>query len=247
MMDQRRESIDDFAGQTIVVTGAAGGVGREVATRLGARGGKLVLCDVVAAERTASANEGVKGIAAIHRLDSSDRASVEAVASGLGQVDVLVDTGGVCPRDDWMADDWDATFDHVINVNVRGPINLARAFMPPMMERGHGRIVLCGSLAGWTGGLRTSPHYAASKGGVHALVRWLATRATPKGVCVNGVAPGPVDSAMTEGQGYDPSLYPQKRMGQPSEVASLIAYLASPSGGFVSGSVVDCNGGIYFR
>lgn len=245
--DASKEGTDDFAGQTVVITGAAGGVGREVAKRLGARGGKLILCDVVPAERTASVNEGVKGIAATHQLDSSQRVQVEAVARAVGQVDVLVDTGGICPRDDWMADDWDAEFDRVINVNVRGPINLARAFMPPMMDRRYGRIVLCGSLAGWTGGLRTSPHYTASKGGVHGLVRWLATRATSQGVCVNGVAPGPVESGMTDGQGYQPELYPQKRMGQTFEVASLIAYLASPAGGFVAGSVVDCNGGIYFR
>src|SRR5690606_33277607 len=134
--------------------------------------------------------------------------------------------------DDWMAPDWDDAFDQVINVNVRGPINLVRAFLPGMSERKYGRIVLCGSIAGWAGGVRSSPHYAAAKGGVHCLVRWFAQRAIPHQVCVNGVAPGPVDSAMTLGQGYTPESFPLKRMGTSDELASLIGFLCSPGASY---------------
>jgi len=238
---------DSFAGQTVLVTGAAGGIGRSVAALLGALGARLVLCDAVPEARTADVNRGVPGVHSIHQLDVSSRQATQAMARAVGAIDVLTDTAGICPRDDWMDEDWDATFDRVINVNVRGPINLARAFMPGMVERKYGRIVLCGSLAGWTGGLRASAHYAAAKGGVHALVRWLAVRATPHGVCVNGVAPGPVASAMTDGQGYVPADYPMNRLGSPEEIAALIAFLSSRSCGYMAGSVVDVNGGVHLR
>ncbi len=247
MSEQFQRLQNDLAGQTVLVTGAAGGVGRAVAKLCGERGAKLVLCDVTSTEQTAAVNHGVEGVLAVHQMDCSVRAQVEKVASTVGAVDVLIDTAGICPRDDWMDEDWDRAFEQVINVNVRGPINLARAFMPGMIERKYGRIVLCGSLAGLNGGLRSSPHYVAAKGGVHALVRWLAMRATPHGVCVNGVAPGPVASSMTDGQAYALDSFPLKRLGTPEEVASMIGFLASPAASYVAGTVIDCNGGIYLR
>ncbi len=161
----------------------------------------------------------------------------------------LADTAGICPfEDDWMAPDWnEAAFMRVMQVNVLGPINLVRAVLPGMMERKHGRIALCGSIAGWTGGLRAGPHYSASKGGVHALVRWFAQRAAPHHVCVNGVAPGPIDTGMTTGQGYNGSEYPMQRMGEPEEIASMLTYLCSPAASFVSGAIMDVNGGTQMR
>lgn len=147
-----------------------------------------------------------------------------------------------------MAPDWnEAAFMRVMQVNVLGPINLVRAVLPGMMERKHGRIALCGSIAGWTGGLRAGPHYSASKGGVHALVRWFAQRAAPHHVCVNGVAPGPIDTGMTTGQGYNGSEYPMQRMGEPEEIAGMLTYLCSPAASFVSGAIMDVNGGTQMR
>lgn len=230
-----------------LVTGAAGGIGRHAARLLAASGAQVTLADVANAAVTKESNARWLPDAACIQCDSSDRAAVEDMAARLGPLDILVDAGGICPRDDWMAPDWDATFERVVNVNVRGPINLARAFMPGMIERKYGRIVLCGSLAGWTGGLITSPHYAAAKGGVHALVRWLACRATPHGVCVNGVAPGPVESDMTAGVPYDVAKYPQGRLGRTDEIAEVIAFLASPGASHIAGSVLDVNGGIFMR
>lgn len=237
----------DLAGQTMLITGAAGGIGRETARLCAAAGARLVLADVVPAERTAEVNADWAADARILQCDSSRREAVEAMAREIGPIDILADTGGVCPRDDWMAEDWDAAFDHVIDVNLRGPINLVRAFLPGMRERKYGRIVLCGSIAGWTGGVRSSPHYTAAKGGVHALVRWFAQRATADNVCVNGVAPGPVDSDMTVGQGYTPDVFPLKRMGRTDELANLIAFLCSPGASFIAGTVIDANGAVYMR
>ena len=146
-----------------------------------------------------------------------------------------------------MSPDWDEAFDRVMDVNVRGPINLVRAFMPGMIERRYGRIVLCGSIAGWAGGLMSGPHYVASKGGIHALVRWFAQQAVAHGVCVNGVAPGPVVTPMTHGAHHDLGRFPLGRLAEPKEVAHAMRFLCSRDASYVSGTVVDVNGGLYMH
>lgn len=234
-------------GQVAVITGAAGGIGHQVAQLLGEAGVRLHLLDIQDPATTRRVNEQVPQVASVHCCDTSKRAEVEATARALGDVDILVDTAGIWPRDDWMADDWDAAFDRVMNINLRGPINLARAFLPGMMQRRYGRVVLCGSIAGWTGGLMSSPHYVAAKGGVHALVRWFSQHGAPHRVCVNGVAPGPVATGMTQDAGHDLDKFPLKRIAHPQEVASAIAYLCSPGASFITGSIVDVNGGIHMR
>lgn len=238
---------EDFKGQQAVVVGAAGGIGHEVAALLGKAGVRLHLLDIQDTSTTRKANEGLSNIESVHRCDVSQRSQVDAIACALGPVDILVDAAGIWPRDDWMADDWDAAFDRVMDINLRGPINLVRAFLPSMMQRRYGRIVLCGSIAGWTGGLMSSPHYVASKGGVHALVRWFSQHGAPHQVCVNGVAPGPVTTGMTHDANHDLDKFPLKRIASPKEVAHAITYLCSPGASFVTGCIVDVNGGIYMR
>jgi NAD(P)-dependent dehydrogenase (short-subunit alcohol dehydrogenase family) len=159
----------------------------------------------------------------------------------------LIDTAAICPYDDWMAEGWDDTLDQVIRANVKGPINLTRAFLPGMIAATEGRIVLCGSVAGWMGGLRSAPHYVFSKGGVHAFVRWLAQRGAPHNVLVNGIAPGPVDTGMTSGKGYEPQRYPLKRLAIPEEIGATALFLCSAAGGYASGAIFDINGGTHFH
>jgi NAD(P)-dependent dehydrogenase (short-subunit alcohol dehydrogenase family) len=127
-------------------------------------------------------------------------------------------------------------------VNVLGAIRGARACLPGMIERRHGRIVLVGSVAGRMGGVLASAHYVASKGGLHALVKWLAQRDAPHGVLVNGNAPAIIDTATTRGQPLDPSRIPLDRKGQPDEVAWPIAFLCSKAASYICGSVLDVNG-----
>lgn len=234
-------------GHWAVIVGAAGGIGHEAARLLGNAGVRLHLVDIQDPAVTRKANDGVANIESVHRCDVSRRADVSALAAELGTVDVLVDSAGIWPRDDWNAEDWDAAFDHVMGVNVRGPINLVRAFLPGMVQQRYGRIVLCGSIAGWTGGLMSSPHYVAAKGGVHALVRWFSQHGAPHGVCVNGVAPGPVATGMTHDAGHDASKFPLGRIAEPAEVAHAIAFLCSPGASFITGTIVDVNGGIHMR
>ncbi|WP_238323266.1 SDR family NAD(P)-dependent oxidoreductase [Acidovorax sp. JHL-9] len=239
----------DLADARILISGAAGGIGVATARLCSSLGAQLVLVDVAPTAALEAVAEGIAGVESVHSCDSSDRSAVEDLVSRLPAISGLVDAAGISPYDDdWMADDWnDTAFQRVIQVNLLGPINLVRATLPAMVERKHGRIVLCGSIAGWSGGLRAGPHYAASKGGVHALVRWFSQRAVAHGVTVNGVAPGPVASGMTRNQGYDGASYPMRRMGEPDEIASAIAFLCSPGASYTSGAILDVNGGTYLR
>src|SRR5690606_7995894 len=138
-------------------------------------------------------------------------------------------------------------FRKVLEVNLIGPLNLARAVMTGMMERRKGRIVLVGSVAARSGGAAagTQAHYVAAKGGVHSLVRWLSRRAIGHNVLVNGIAPGPVDTRMNEGAGHDVRALPMGRMGHPDEIGWPIAFLCAPASSYISGAVLDVNGGTF--
>lgn len=239
--------VDALAGQRVLVTGASGGIGGAAAQCFAEAGARLILIDRQAPDLADDRFASARSTPLVLGCDTSDRSGVEELAMKCGPVDVLVDAAGIWPRDDWMSPGWDETFDRVMNVNVRGPINLVRAFMPGMIERRYGRIVLCGSLAGWAGGLMSSPHYVAAKGGVHALVRWFAQRSTAHQVCVNAVAPGPVRTGMTSDADYDLEAFPLGRLATPGEVAAMIAFLGSPAASYVSGTVIDVNGGRYMR
>jgi NAD(P)-dependent dehydrogenase (short-subunit alcohol dehydrogenase family) len=236
-----------LAGRRILITGAAGGIGGATARLSVGQGAKVVLVDVVDPDRIAASVGDLGGQAEFHQCDTSKLAAVKALAASVGPVYGLVDCAAICPEEDWLADDWDETLDKVIALNIKGPLNLTRAFFPGMTQRGEGRIVMLGSVAGWMGGVRSGPDYAFSKGGIHAFVRWLARRGAPHNVLVNGIAPGPIATGMIKGRGYDPAGYPLGRFGQPEEIAAAAVFLLSPGASFVNGSIVDVNSGIHYH
>ncbi|MBC7580671.1 MAG: SDR family oxidoreductase [Tardiphaga sp.] len=238
----------DLTGRRILISGAAGGIGRATARLCAKQGAQLVLIDIVSKQQIREhVGADIADRAEIHSLDTGSRPDVTALAQHIGAVYALIDTAAIAPHDDWMAEDWEEALDRVIRANIKGPINLSRAFLPGMMQAGEGRIVLCGSVAGWMGGLRTGPHYAFSKGGIHAFVRWLSRQGAPHNVLVNGIAPGPVETAMTEGKGYDTSLYPLKRMAKPEEIAATAVFLCGAGSGYASGAIFDINGATHFH
>lgn len=228
----------DLTGRRIVVTGAASGIGAAAAAVCVSQGASVVAVDAAPIPADAATTESVQ-------LDVRDRAAVEALAARLGPVDALVVSAATCPFDDWQDEGWDEVLDRVLDVNLKGAIHCARAFMPSMTARGSGRMVLVGSLAGKTGGLIAGAHYAASKGGLHALVKWLAQRGGPAGVLVNGVAPASIATPMMRGQTVDRQKIPLRRMGEPEEVAWPIAFLCSDAASYVCGTVLDVNGGVW--
>jgi 3-oxoacyl-[acyl-carrier protein] reductase len=119
--------------------------------------------------------------------------------------------------------------------------------MPKMMARKRGAIVIIGSLAGKTGGVAAAnqPHYVASKGAVHSVVRWLSRRAIGHGVNVNGIAPGPVKTNMNASLTFDLDSLPMRRLGLPEEIAWPSAFLCSSAASYISGVVLDVNGGTF--
>jgi 3-oxoacyl-[acyl-carrier protein] reductase len=229
-----------LAGRRVLITGAAAGIGAATARVCTWLGAVTVLVDIEDASALAAALPG----ASAHRADVASRRDMEAVVTATWPLDAVVANAAICPWDDWLEDSWDDNFARVMQVNLLGPVHLARTVLPRMAERGAGRIVLVGSLAGRSGGLIAGPHYVASKGGVHALVRWLARRAAPSGVVVNGVAPASVDTPLMQGQHVDLARIPLGRIGSPEEIAWPIAFLCSDAASYVCGAVLDVNGGV---
>jgi NAD(P)-dependent dehydrogenase (short-subunit alcohol dehydrogenase family) len=237
----------DLTGERILITGAAGGIGETTARVCAALGATLLLVDQRPSDGLARQLNEAGGDAQAFPCDVTSRSEVEALAASTGPVDALVLAAGICPWDDWQEPAWDEVFDEVIAVNLHGPIHCARAWLPGMIERRRGRMVLVGSVAGRIGGLVASAHYVASKAGLHALVKWLAKRGAPHGVLVNGVAPGPIETEMTRGQTFDLARIPLGRMGVADEIAWPIAFLCSPAAGYITGAVLDINGGLYMN
>jgi NAD(P)-dependent dehydrogenase (short-subunit alcohol dehydrogenase family) len=236
-----------LTGERILITGAAAGIGAATARVCASLGAALLLVDRAPSDGLARQLNEAGGDARAFECDVTSRAEVEALAASTGPVDALVLAAGICPWDDWQEPGWDEVFDQVIAVNLHGPIHCARAWLPGMIERRRGRMVLVGSVAGRIGGLVASAHYVASKGGLHALVKWLAKRGAPHGVLVNGIAPGPIDTDMTRGQTFDLARIPLGRMGVADEIAWPIAFLCSPAAGYITGAVLDVNGGLYMN
>jgi NAD(P)-dependent dehydrogenase (short-subunit alcohol dehydrogenase family) len=233
----------DLGGLRILVTGAAQGIGAATATLCASLGAEPILVDRESCAAVASA---IGGPVRAYRADVANRAEIERMAAEVGTVDALVLNAALCPfGEDWRAPEWDLRFERLMAVNVQGPIHLARAFLPGMIARRRGRIVLIGSLAGRMGGLIAGPHYVASKGAVHALVKWLARQAAPHGVLVNGIAPASVATPMMAGQPVDLERIPLGRMAAPEEIAAPVAFLCSPAASYICGAVLDVNGGVY--
>ena len=236
----------DLTGRRVLITGAADGIGAAAAQICARLGAEVVLVDIRDGEPVAEAIRRDGGTALAMTADASSRADVERIAADVWPIDALILNAALCPWDeDWQAPGWDASFEQVMAVNVLGPIHAARAFLPRMIECRSGRIVLVGSLAGRMGGLIAGPHYVASKGGVHALVKWLARQAGPHNVLVNGIAPASVNTAMMHDRPVDLARIPLGRKAEAEEIAWPIAFLCSDAASYVCGAVLDVNGGVY--
>ena len=254
MSSKNKELRFSLSDLNIVIIGAKLGIGASLATICAEQNANVILVDKDEPSELAE-NLRQKSIAEIitYACDISDREVVESLAAELSQRNYaphsLALTAGITYYNDWIETDsetWDQDVEQIFNVNLTGPINVARSFLPIMERNNWGRMVLVGSIAGRMGGLTSQPHYAASKGGVHSLTRWLASKYAPSGVLVNAVAPGPTKTRMTEGRSIDTSKLPLRRMLNPEDVAWPIAFLLSPAAAGMVGVVLDVNGGATF-
>lgn len=236
----------DLSRRNVLVIGAGGGIGRATAHVMAYQGARLTLADRGSPDDLAEEIVASGGDATAVACDVSERAAVDALVAEAGDLDALVYLAALCPwDDDWTDDTWDDVYGKVLDVNLRGAVFAARAAMTGMARRRAGRIVLVGSLAGKMGGLIAGAHYVASKGGLHALVKWLAQRGGPDNVLVNGVAPASTATPMMDGRTVDLSRIPLRRMSEPEEIAWPIAFLCSDAASYITGTVLDVNGGVY--
>jgi 3-oxoacyl-[acyl-carrier protein] reductase len=209
------------------------GLGAATAARLASDGVTVIRFDVA---------DGAE-----YTVDVSDSSSVNAAAAEVGAVDILVNCAGIVgpnkPLWEVTDDEWEKTF----AVNVRGIFTMCRAFVPGMRELGWGRIINFASIAGKDGNPNLAA-YSASKGAVIAMTKSLGKELATSGILVNAVAPAVIETPMNadntpEVLAYMTNLIPMKRVGRPSEVAELVAWLASESVSFSTGAVYDISGG----
>jgi 2-hydroxycyclohexanecarboxyl-CoA dehydrogenase len=242
-----------FDNEVVLVTGGASGIGLAAVQAFAARGADVLLADVNVApgEEAAKAATAAGGKVQFVRLDVTDKASILAcrdqVLAGRGHLDVLANVAGWGHIQPFVEND-DAFIDKVIALNLRGPIELTRAFFPSMLARKGGRIVNVASDAGRVGSLGETV-YSAAKGGVISFTKALAREGARHGVLANCVCHGPTDTPLLKSE---PEKFleafvkaiPLRRFGKASEVADAIVFLASARASYVTGQVLSVNGGI---
>lgn len=241
-------------GKGVIVTGAAGGIGRPVAEAFATAGARVMAVDVDA-ERAAEVVAGMDGGG--HVAVGADLADidghtvlVERAVDELGGLYVLANLAAVLRRrssiDEVTEDDWD--FQH--DINLKAAFFLCRAAGTAMVAAGKGgRIVTFTSQGWWTGGFGGSVAYAASKGGIVSMARGLARTYGPHGITVNSVSPGQVDTPMLL-TGLDPAIYkameaqtPLGYVAKPHELAGTVVFLASDHAGYITGATINISGG----
>jgi len=242
-----------WEGRVALVTGASRGIGRATARALAARGASVVAsargdhADAVAAEIQAAG-----GRAEARALDVTEPAAIEAtvaeVLSRYGRLDVLVNNAGIT-RDQLLLrlkrDDWDA----VLDTNLTAVAMLTRAVLKPMIKQRWGRIISLTSVVGQSGNAGQA-NYAAAKAGLIGFTKAVALEVASRGITVNAVAPGIIDTDMTRvlSQGAQEvwaDRIPLKRRGTPEDVAEAVVFLASDEASYITGHVLAVNGGMY--
>jgi 2-hydroxycyclohexanecarboxyl-CoA dehydrogenase len=241
-----------------VVTGAASGMGLAISQRLAGAGHRVALLDLDgdAAERAAAELRGSGASALAAKVDVSDRAAiddaVERVRAELGAIEILVTSAGMdafTPFMEITTEQWE----RILAVNLTGTFHCIQSVVPDMLAGGWGRIVTISSSSAQSGSPRMA-HYVASKGGVMGLTRALAAELGPKGITVNTIPPGAIETPMSRRAQSDGNLpdteiiakmIPVRRMGTADDVAAACAFLCSEDAGYITGQTINLNGGRY--
>lgn len=237
--------------RSVLITGAASGIGYETARRFAALADRVIACDVdrEGLERLKSECAGLQVYpTALDLADLRSFAAVEAAVCAAGGLDVLVNCAGVCsgtPLDAMDPGEWDRTY----AINIRGPFFLTQRLLPQM--RNGGCIVNVSSMAGFTGGIQSNPAYSSSKAAVTCTTKNLAKFCAPRGIRVNEVSPGTAQTQMTlnwlgeEGLRPFAERVPLGRVAVAGDIAGVILFLASEDAGFITGQSIQVNGGMY--
>ena len=243
-----------FEGKTAVVTGGSRGIGRAVCLELAEGGANVVLCyagNEAAAQETAQAVEALGAKALAVRCDVSDAVQVDALVKSaveaFGRIDILVNNAGIT-RDNLLMRMSEADFDAVVSANLKGAFLCMKAASRLMLKQRYGRIVNLSSVVGLRGNAG-QVNYAASKAGVIGMTKSLAKELASRGVTVNAVAPGFIETDMTAAlseaaRSAAQGSIPMGRLGGPEDVARAVGFLASDDAAYVTGQVLAVDGGM---
>ncbi|MBN2058183.1 MAG: 3-oxoacyl-[acyl-carrier-protein] reductase [Candidatus Saganbacteria bacterium] len=240
-------------GKVALVTGSAQGIGKAIAVALAKAGANIIISDINLELANKTAEEikalGVKTMSV--KLNVADATEAEEVVKqakeAMGQIDILVNNAGIT-RDTLFIrmkkEDWDL----VLNINLNGVFNMCKAVVPLMMKQRFGRIINIASIVGEMGNFGQA-NYAASKAGVIGLTKTLARETAPRGITVNAIAPGFIQTAMTdkipeEVKQKMMAQIPMAKLGQPEDVANACLFLASEAAAYITGQVINVNGGM---
>ena len=241
-------------GKVAVVTGAAQGIGQEIATRLALNGANIVVADldVDRCKETVDLVKKTGREARPFKVNVASLDEVKSMADGAlkewGHVDILVNNAGIT-RDNLLMRMKEEDWDLVLKVNLTGTFNCIKALVPSMSKQRFGRIINISSIVGAIGNSGQA-NYAASKAAVIGLTKTVAREYAGRMVTVNAVAPGFIDTAMTKQLSEEIKAallnqIPCRRLGQPSDVAEAVCFLASEGAGYITGQVLHVNGGMH--
>ena len=242
----------DLTGSIALVTGGASGIGRACTSALATAGASVVVADIDE-DGAMEAARAAGGLAVPCDLRDPEpiAAMRDRLAAEYGGVDILVNCAGTIRYRSRIADVSVEEWNQILDVNLRGTFLVCRAFMQMMKDRGGGRIVILSSMAARLGGVEVGVHYTCSKAGLIGLTRSLAREGGPCGITANALAPGviltdPVRQHLTKArdQTYRRQI-PLARLGEADEVAHAALFLVSPLASYISGVVLDVNGGMY--
>jgi 3-oxoacyl-[acyl-carrier protein] reductase len=243
-----------FAERVSIVTGASQGIGESIASDFAREGALVVLVDVqkdkldaVAGAIAAAGGRAEAHAADVTRFDQA-AAVVEAVLKAHGRIDHLINNAGIA-RDNLLMRMKEEEWDAVLAVNLKGAFNFSKAVIRGMLNARSGRIVNLASVVGLMGNVGQA-NYSASKAGLIGLTKSLAREVGSRGITVNAVAPGYIDTAMTAGLPEEVKAaflgaIPLKRFGAPADVARAVRFLCSDDAAYITGQVLNVNGGMY--
>ncbi len=243
-------------GQIVLVTGASRGIGQAIALELGQQGATVI--------GTATSDNGALAISAYLEsagfkgagmaLNVNDSAQIDQVLGEIrkqfGEVSILVNNAGIT-RDNLLARMTDEEWDDALATNLKSVFRLSRAVLRAMMKARAGRIISIGSVVGSMGNPGQS-NYAASKAGMIGFTKSLAQEIGSRNITVNCIAPGFIDTDMTQKLGEEQRAklvehVPLKRLGQPADIAAAVAFLAGPGAAYITGATLHVNGGMYME
>ena len=241
-------------GRVSIITGAARGIGKAIAFALIREGARLALVDVDHGRLEIVKNEVKKqdevvAIPCNITRSLEVKAMVDQVRIAFGRIDILVNNAGIIRRgtiETVTEEDWD----RVIQVNLKGTFNCCKAVVETMKSQRYGKIVNISSIAGKMGDIASAPGYGPSKAGMDALTKTLARQLAPYGINVNGVAPHAIETEMSaewseERRREIIASIPLGRLGKPEDVAAAVLFLISDEASFITGEILDVNGGAW--